>query len=68
MTMNFYFFIATETGEQNESPDGENTFQSPTLISVSGEESASNPVMSYFSVLPSHLLFNHLFLPFPQFV
>ncbi|XP_075868336.1 transmembrane protein 272-like [Nelusetta ayraudi] len=24
-----------ETGEQNESPDGENTFQSPTLISVS---------------------------------
>lgn len=36
----FLFLNDTEAGEQNETPDADNTFQNTTLVSVSGEESA----------------------------
>lgn len=48
---NLLFPKNTEAGEQNEIPEAENTFQNTTLVSVSGEE--LNPIMSYFSYLPS---------------
>lgn len=48
-----FFLNDAEAGEQNETPNAENTFQNTTLVSVSGEEFAPNPVMSYFSYLSS---------------